>query len=176
MLVIARARVKIAKLTKVKGLTALVVFTLLSSVMQAHVRVFTTNDGLIELTLLVNEVTSGGWANRTFSRVPPEEVRDTVSRLQYVPDDEKLPYEAMEMEPDPRKPPFISARKPLKTWSACSTCSTTGTPGTDISSTWEASMKPRPASSGSSNASPSGTARSSRASSTSTSASYATAT
>jgi hypothetical protein len=111
MLVIARARVKIAKLTKVKGLTALVVFTLLSSVMQAHVRVFTTNDGLIELTLLVNEVTSGGWANRTFSRVPPEEVRDTVSWLQYVPDDEKLPYEAMEMEPDPRKPPFISAEK-----------------------------------------------------------------
>ena len=111
MLVIARARVKIAKLTKVKGLTALVVFTLLSSVMQAHVRVFTTNDGLIELTLLVNEVASGGWANRTFSRVPPEEVRDTVSRLQYVPDDEKLPYEALEMEPDPRKPPFISAEK-----------------------------------------------------------------
>jgi len=111
MLAIARARVQIAKLTKVKGLTALVVCTLLSSVMQANVRVFTINDMPIELTLLVNKVASGGWANRTFSRVPPEEVRDAVSWLQYVPDDEKLPYEALEMELDPRKPPFISAEK-----------------------------------------------------------------
>ena len=82
----ARKGVKIAKLTKANGLTALVVFTLLSSVMHGHVRVFTTNDGLIELTPLANEVASGGWANRTFSRVPPEEVEDAVSRLQYVPD------------------------------------------------------------------------------------------
>ena len=107
----ARKGVKIAKLTKANGLTALVVFTLLSSVMHGHVRVFTTNDGLIELTPLANEVASGGWANRTFSRVPPEEVEDAVSRLQYVPDEEELPYEALEMESDPRKPPFISAEK-----------------------------------------------------------------
>jgi len=103
--------VKIAKLTKVKVSTALLVFTLLSSAMQANMRVFTTNYGLIELTLLMNEVASGVWANRTFSRAPPEEVRATVSRLQYVPDDEKLPYETLEMEPDPRKPPFVSAEK-----------------------------------------------------------------
>jgi hypothetical protein len=111
MLVIACAHVKKAELTKVKRLTALVVFTLLSSLMQANMHVFTTNGGLIEFPLLVNEVASGGWANRTFSNVPLEEVRATVSKLQYVPDDEKLPYEALEMEPDPRKPPFVSAEK-----------------------------------------------------------------
>ena len=107
----ARKGVKIANLTKAKVLTALVVFALLSSVMQAHVRAFATNDGLIELTPVENEVASGGWTNRTFSRVPPEEVEDAVSRLQYVPDEEELPYEALEMEPDPRKPPFISAEE-----------------------------------------------------------------
>jgi len=111
MLVIARAQAKKAKLTKVKRLTVLVVFTLLSSLMQANMHVFTTNDGLIEFPFLVNEVASGDWANRTFSKVPLEEVRATVSRLQYVPDDEKLPYEALEMEPDPRKPPFVSTEK-----------------------------------------------------------------
>ena len=111
MLVIARAQAKKAKLTKVKRLTVLVVFTLLSSLMQANMHVFTTNDGLIEFPFLVNEVASGGWANRTFSKFPLEEVRATVSRLQYVPDDEKLPYEALEMEPDPRKPPFVSTEK-----------------------------------------------------------------
>ncbi len=107
----ARKGVKIANLSNVKGLTALVIFALLSLVMQAHVRTFATNDGLIELTPVENEVVSGGWTNRTFSRVPPEEVEDAVSRLQYVPDEEELPYEALEMEPDPRKPPFISAEK-----------------------------------------------------------------
>ncbi len=111
MLVITHTRVEKAKLKKIKILTVLVVFTLLSSVMQANVRVFTTNDGLIELTLLVNEVASGGWTNRTFSKVPLEEVREIVSRLQYVPGDEKLPYEALKMELDPRKPPFVSAEK-----------------------------------------------------------------
>jgi len=98
-------------LANAKGLTALVVFALLSSAIQAHVRVFTTNNGLIELTPVENEVASGDWTNRTFSRGPPEEVEDAVSQLQYVPDEEELPYEALEMEPDPRKPPFISAEK-----------------------------------------------------------------
>lgn len=98
-------------LTNTKGLAALVVFTLLSSVLQVHVRAFATNNALIELTSVENEVTSGGWTNRSFSRAPPEEVEDAVSRLQYVPDEEELPYEALVMEPDPRKPPFISVEK-----------------------------------------------------------------
>jgi len=103
--------VKMVNLANAKGLTALVVFALLSSAIQAHVRVFTTNNGLIELTPVENEVASGDWTNRTFSRGPPEEVEDAVSQLQYVPDEEELPYEALEMEPDPRKPPFISTEK-----------------------------------------------------------------
>lgn len=102
---------KTVNLTNAKGLAALVVFTLLSSVLQVHVRAFATNDALIELATIENEVTSGGWTNRSFSRVPPEEVKDAVSRLQYVPDEEELPYEALVMEPDPRKPPFISVEK-----------------------------------------------------------------
>jgi hypothetical protein len=107
----ARKGMKIAKLTMAKLLAALVVFTLLSSVMQEHMRVFTTIDGLVEVTPLANEAASGGWANRTLSRVPPEEVEDAVSRLQYVPVEEELTYNELEMELDPKKPPFISAEK-----------------------------------------------------------------
>jgi len=92
-------------------LAALVVFTILSSVMHGPVHVFTTIDGLVELTPSADEAASGGWANRTFSRVPPEDVEDAVSRLQYVPVEEELPYEELEMEPDPKKPPFVSAEE-----------------------------------------------------------------
>jgi len=106
----AKKGVKTVNLNNTKGLAALV-FALLSSAMQVHVRAFVTNDGLIELTPAENEFSSGGWINRSFSRVPPEEVEDAVSRLQYVPDEEELLYEALKMEPDPRKPPFISAEK-----------------------------------------------------------------
>ncbi len=98
-------------LTSVKGSTALVVIALLLSMMQTPIRGFATDDGLIELTHVPNEVASGGWVNRSLSRVPAEEVEDAVSRLQYVPDEEELPYEALEMESDPRMPPFISAEK-----------------------------------------------------------------
>jgi len=107
----ARKVVKNAELTIVKALAALLVFTLLSSVMQEHVRVFTTVDGLVELTPIANGTASGSWANRTFSRVPPGEVEDAVSRLQYIPVEEELPYNELEMELDPRMPPFISAEK-----------------------------------------------------------------
>jgi hypothetical protein len=103
--------VKIVKLTKEKRLTALLVFTLLPSVMQAYVRVTTTYDGLIELKPSANEVAFESWANRSFSWVPPEEVEDIVSRLQHVPGEEELPFEELEMELDPRMPPFISAGK-----------------------------------------------------------------
>jgi hypothetical protein len=98
-------------LKNVKRLTALVVIALLLSFMKIPPRLFAINDELIELTHAANEVASGGWANRSLSRVPPEEVEDAVSRIQYVPDEEELPYEELEMEPSPRMPPFISARK-----------------------------------------------------------------
>jgi len=106
-----RKEVKTAEPTMAKVLTALVVFTLLSSAMQGHVRVFTTVDGLVELAPSASEAASGGWGNRTFSRVPPEEVEDAVSRLQYVPVEEEIPFEELEMEPDPRMPPFVSAEE-----------------------------------------------------------------
>jgi hypothetical protein len=92
-------------------LAALFIFTLLSSVILAHVRVFTSNSGLIELAPSANEVATGGWANRTLSRVPPEEVEDAVSQLQYVPLEEELPYNELEMELDPKKPPFVSVEE-----------------------------------------------------------------
>ena len=79
--------------------------------MQTPIRGFATDDGLIELTHIANEAASGGWVNRSLSRVSPEEVEDAVSRLQYVPGEEALPYDALEMELDPRMPPFISAEE-----------------------------------------------------------------
>jgi hypothetical protein len=110
MLVNSRLRDEIARLTKAKGLQVLVVFTLLSSLMPPQVRVHTANDGLVESTL-ESVVASEFWGNRTISRVPPEEVVDAVSRLQYLPGEEELPFEALEMEMDPRMPPFISAER-----------------------------------------------------------------
>jgi len=96
---------------KVTGLTALLAFALLLSTMQTHVRAFTTNDGLIELMSVESDNATEDWASRTFSRASPEEVEDTVSQLQYVPDEEGLPYKALEMELNPRKPAFISTEK-----------------------------------------------------------------
>ena len=107
----ARKAAKNSELTMAKVLAALVVFTLLSSVMQEHVRVFTSIDELVELTPLADEAAFRGLANRTLSRVPPEEVEDAVSRIQYLPGEEELPFQELEMEPDPRMPPFISAEK-----------------------------------------------------------------
>jgi len=95
----------------VKGPTVLLAFVLLLSMMQAHVFVFTINDGRIELAPIDRDVVPWGWADRSLSRVPPEEVEDAVSRIQYVPDEEELPFEALEIEPDPRIPPFISTEK-----------------------------------------------------------------
>lgn len=96
---------------KVTGLTALLAFALLLSTMQTHVRAFTTNDGLIELMSVESDNATEDWASRTFSRASPEEVEDTVSQLQYVPDEEGLPYKALEMELNPRRPVFISTEK-----------------------------------------------------------------
>jgi hypothetical protein len=92
-------------------LTALVVFALLSSFVQTHVPALAINYGCIELAPVESDAVPGGWADRSLSRVPPEEVVDAVTRIQYVPDEEGLPYEELKMESDPRMPPFISADK-----------------------------------------------------------------
>jgi len=94
-----------------KRLTALVVFALLSSFVQLHVPAFAIHGGPIELTPPESDAVPGGWADRSLSRVPPEEVEDAVTRIQYVPDEEELPYEGLVMEPDPRMPPFLSKEK-----------------------------------------------------------------
>ncbi len=98
-------------LTNARVLTVLVGFTLLSSVIQGDMHVFAYNDRFIELAPDENDVVSASWVNRTFYRVPPEEVEDAVSRMQHVPDEEGLPYEALEMELEPKKPPYISGEK-----------------------------------------------------------------
>jgi len=95
-------------------LTVIVVITLLSSVIQAHMYGITTYDRLIELTPAENHVVSASWTNRTFYRALPEEVEDTVSLMQHVPDEEGLPYEALEMELEPKKPPYISREKAVE--------------------------------------------------------------
>jgi len=92
-------------------LSALVVFALLTSIVQTHVPALAINDGRIELAPVDSDVVPRGWADRSLSRAPPEEVEDAVSRIQYVPDEEDLPFEALEMEPDPKIPPFISTEK-----------------------------------------------------------------
>lgn len=102
---------KTVNLTNAKRLTALVVIALLSSIIQIHVPALAIKEGPIELALVESDAVPGGWANRSLSRVPPEEVEDAVSRIQYIPDEEELPYEALETEPDPRMPPFISTEK-----------------------------------------------------------------
>jgi hypothetical protein len=104
----ARRWVQISKLTKAKALKSLMVFALLSSVMQGRAGVHATSHWLIDSPRVEDGVASGDWANRTISRVPPEEVIDAVSRLQHVPDEEELPIGALEMELDPRMPPFVS--------------------------------------------------------------------
>lgn len=42
-----------------------------------------------------SDAVPGGWADRSLSRVPPEEVVDAVTRIQYVPDEEGLPNSKM---------------------------------------------------------------------------------
>jgi hypothetical protein len=49
------------------------------------------------------------WDNRNLSRASPEEVRAAVTRIQYIPGDEGLRFEELEMELDPKMPPFVSA-------------------------------------------------------------------
>jgi hypothetical protein len=51
------------------------------------------------------------WDNRNLSRASPEEVRAAVTRIQHIPGDEGLRFEELEMELDPRMPPFVSAEE-----------------------------------------------------------------
>lgn len=69
-------------------------------------------NGLTALAIII--FVSAGPLMHAFSSLPRatlDEVRNYVSHLQYVPDDEELPYEALEMELDPKKPPYISNEK-----------------------------------------------------------------
>ena len=102
---------KIVNPTNAKRLTTLVVLALLSSVAILPVPAIAITDGLIELAPVESGAAHGDWADRSLSRVPPEEVEEAVSRIQYVPDEEELPIEALETDPDPRMPPFISKEK-----------------------------------------------------------------
>ena len=42
------------------------------------------------LVLAKSDLLSGDWTNRTFNRVSPDEVEETVSQMQYVPEEEVL--------------------------------------------------------------------------------------
>jgi hypothetical protein len=94
-----------------KRMAVMVLITLLSSIPQASMHAFTANVGLIEVTSVENDVVLEELFYRSLDRAPPEEVKDAVSRIQYVPGDEGLPFEELEMELDPRIPPFVSAEK-----------------------------------------------------------------
>jgi hypothetical protein len=47
------------------------------------------------------------WTNRTFHRASPEEVEETVSQMQYLPNEEPLPFEALEIATNAKTPWFI---------------------------------------------------------------------
>jgi len=94
---------------RAEWLAVLIAFTILSSATIATLNSFPIT--VVQGSLAENSVALADWSDRTFSRASPEEVRDAVTQIQFIPDEEGLHFEELEMESDPKKPPFVSAEK-----------------------------------------------------------------
>jgi hypothetical protein len=104
-----REEAKPVKLPSAKKLAVLIVFTLLPSATMALLPSFPIDAA--QASPAENNVALADWSDRNLSRASPEEVRDAVTRIQYIPGEEGLHFEELEMEPDPKKPPHVSSEK-----------------------------------------------------------------
>jgi len=65
------------------------------------------NDGIPQFVLAESNLSPDDWTNRTINRVTPEEVKEIVSKMQYVPDEEELSFEALEIDKKVREAWFV---------------------------------------------------------------------
>ena len=65
------------------------------------------NDEAPQFVLAESNLSQEDWTNRTINRVTPEEVEENVSQMQFLPDEEALYFEALEIDKKVRKAWFV---------------------------------------------------------------------